>query len=69
MGLIKAAMGSFSGTLGDQWKEFFYCDSMPSHVLVTKGAKRVNKKEVPTPTEVTTSSQTVLSLQSMKANV
>lgn len=44
MGLIKAAMGAFSGTLGDQWKEFFYCDSLPSNVLVSKGAKRVNKK-------------------------
>lgn len=44
MGLIKAALGSFTGTLGDQWKEFFYCDSMESNVLVTKGSKKVNKK-------------------------
>ena len=29
------------GTLADQWKEFFYCESMPKEVLVTKGQKRV----------------------------
>lgn len=29
MGLIKAAMGAAGGVLADQWKEFFYCDSMP----------------------------------------
>lgn len=40
MGLIKAGMGAFGGTLADQWKEFFYCESMPKEVLVTKGQKR-----------------------------
>ena len=30
------------GTLADQWKEFFYCESMPKEVLVTKGQKRVS---------------------------
>ena len=40
MGLIKAAMGALGGTLADQWKEFFYCESMPKEVLVTKGQKR-----------------------------
>ena len=40
MGLIKAALGSVSSVLGDQWREYFYCDSMPSNVLVTKGRKR-----------------------------
>lgn len=28
MGLIKAGMGAVGGTLADQWKEFFYCESM-----------------------------------------
>ena len=28
MGLIKAGMGALGGTLADQWKEFFYCDSL-----------------------------------------
>ena len=40
MGLIKAGMGALGGTLADQWKEFFYCESMPKEVLVTKGQKK-----------------------------
>ena len=42
MGLIKAGIGALGGTLADQWKEFFYCESMPKAVLVTKGQKRVS---------------------------
>ncbi len=42
MGLIKAGLGAVGGTLADQWKEFFYCESMPKEVLVTKGQKRVS---------------------------
>jgi len=42
MGLIKAALGSFSGTLADQWREYFYCDSMDADVLVAKGSKRTS---------------------------
>ena len=44
MGLIKAAMGAVGGVLGDQWKEFFYCESMPPEVLVTKGMKRTSSQ-------------------------
>ena len=42
MGLIKAAFGATGSVLGDQWREYFYCDSMSSDVLVTKGQKRVS---------------------------
>ena len=35
-------MGSVGGTLADQWKEYFYCDSMPEDVLAVKGKKRVS---------------------------
>ena len=42
MGLLKALMGSVGGTLSDQWKEYFYCDSMPEDVLAVKGKKRVS---------------------------
>ncbi len=42
MGLIKAAIGALGGTLADQWKEFFYCDSLPNDVLVTKGQKQIS---------------------------
>lgn len=41
MGLIKAIGGAIRGTMADQWKEYFYCDSMDADVLVTKGTKRV----------------------------
>ena len=41
MGLIRAGIGALGGTLTDQWKEFFYCESMPKDVLVTKGQKRI----------------------------
>ncbi len=44
MGLIKAAIGSVGGTLADQWKEFFYCDSLAQGVLVVKGQKRVTSR-------------------------
>ena len=42
MGLIKAALGSVSSVLGDQWREYFYCDSLSDNVLVTKGQKRTS---------------------------
>ncbi len=44
MGLIKAGIGALGGTLADQWKEFFYCESMPKEVLVTKGQKRISSR-------------------------
>ena len=44
MGLIKAAVGSLGGILGDQWREYFYCDSMDADVLMCKGAKRTSKR-------------------------
>ncbi|MBP5661784.1 MAG: SPFH domain-containing protein [Clostridia bacterium] len=44
MGLIKAGIGALGGTLADQWKEFFYCESMPANVMVTKGQKRITAR-------------------------
>jgi membrane protease subunit (stomatin/prohibitin family) len=40
MGLILAALGSAGGVLADQWKEYFYCESLPNNVLAVKGRKR-----------------------------
>lgn len=42
MGLIKAAAGALGGTLADQWKEYFYCDSLSKDVLVTRGQKQIS---------------------------
>lgn len=42
MGLIKAIAGATGGVLGDQWKEYFYCDALPADVLAIKGQKRIN---------------------------
>jgi len=44
MGLLSAATGAISGVLADQWREYFYCESMTTDILVSKGYKRVNEK-------------------------
>lgn len=40
MGLIKAVTGAVGGVVADQWREYFYCDSIDADVLVTKGHKK-----------------------------
>ena len=40
MGLLQAGIGALSGVLADQWREYFYCESMPENVLMVKGSKR-----------------------------
>ena len=40
MGLIKAGAGALGGVLADQWREFFYCESLDADILVAKGEKR-----------------------------
>lgn len=47
MGLIKAITGAAGGTLADQWKEFFYCNSIDAETLVVKGSKRISSKDLP----------------------
>ena len=42
MGLIRAAAGAAGGVLADQWKEYFYCESIPADVLAVKGQKKVS---------------------------
>ncbi len=44
MGLIKAIAGALGGTLADQWKEFFYCESIPEDTLMVKGEKRITNR-------------------------
>lgn len=43
MGLIKAAKDAIGSLLADQWREYFYCDSLSSDILMVKGQKRVNQ--------------------------
>ena len=42
MALIKALGESFSSTLADQWKEFYYCDSLENEVLIKRASKKTN---------------------------
>jgi len=42
MGLIKAAVGAAGGMLADQWREYFYCESIDKSILMTKGQKRTS---------------------------
>lgn len=39
MGLIRAVAGAVSGTLKDQYKEWFTCESLPNNVLAVRGVK------------------------------
>lgn len=43
MGLIKAVKDSFTSLMADQWREYFYCDSISNDVLVVKGKQRVTE--------------------------
>ena len=45
MGLISAGLSAISGSLADQWKEFFYCDSLDSHTLLVRGQKKAGGKK------------------------
>lgn len=42
MGLIRAAKDAVGGLMEDQWREYFYCDSLSNDILVIKGHKRVS---------------------------
>ena len=42
MGLLKAGVGALGGVLADQWREYFYCDSISDDILLTKGEKRTS---------------------------
>ena len=44
MGLINAIGGAIGGVLADQWKEYFYCDSLPETILIQKGKKRTSSR-------------------------
>lgn len=43
MGLLSVAAGALNTVLADQWREYFYCDSLSENVLMTKGLPRKAK--------------------------
>lgn len=44
MGLIKAAQAATGTVMADQWKEFFYCDSLDNDTLLVRGKKRTGSR-------------------------
>jgi len=44
MGLIKSAASALGGVIGDQWKEYFYCEAIPADVIAMKGFKKITKR-------------------------
>ena len=42
MGLIQAALNAAGTVLGDQWKEYFYCEAIDNNTLMVKGQKKVS---------------------------
>ena len=40
MGLIRSAVGAAGGVMADQWKDYFYCESLPPDIIAVKGQKR-----------------------------
>ena len=40
MGLLRAGIGAAASAISDQWREYFYCESLPADVLMVKGKKR-----------------------------
>ena len=44
MGLVRAAGAALSTMMGDQWREYFYCNSLDNDTLMLKGEKRIGPK-------------------------
>lgn len=44
MGLIKSIVGATGGVLAEQWREYFYCDSIENDILVSRGIKRTSSR-------------------------
>ena len=40
MGFVSAIISAAGGTLSDQWKEYFYCDSLSSDVVCVKASRK-----------------------------
>ena len=51
MGLLKAGSGALSSVLADQWRDYFYCESLSADILAVKGRKRTAKRSSNTKSE------------------
>ncbi|MBQ0036369.1 MAG: SPFH domain-containing protein [Firmicutes bacterium] len=60
MGLIKAGIGAFAGTLADTWKDYFVCDSLNNDTLITKGVKKGSSSLFADPDVITNGSGIVV---------
>lgn len=45
LAIFDALKNTVDSQLGDQWREYFYCDAMDNSVLMTKGKRRVNNQK------------------------
>lgn len=43
MGLLQVGISAASTVLADQWREYFYCDTLDENTLAVKGKKRAQK--------------------------
>jgi membrane protease subunit (stomatin/prohibitin family) len=43
MGILKAGIGAASSVLADSWRDYFYCDALPTDTLAIKASKRTGK--------------------------
>ena len=48
MGLRQVLKDSIDSVMADQWKEFFYCDTLPNDVLMRQGQKQTGKRSANT---------------------
>ncbi len=44
MGIIKAVIASVDSIAADQWKEYFYCSSIPADLIMVRGVKHESAK-------------------------
>lgn len=44
MGILQVGIGAAKSVLADQWREYFYCPSLETDVLVKKGENRKSKR-------------------------
>lgn len=44
MGLIRAALGSVGGVMGDQWRDYFYCEAIHADILMQRALRRTDPK-------------------------